>query len=56
MKPIKTIAGKVLLYFYSVQRTDNARLLDTVLDFQMRNFNNRKEKQEFYKEILKYSI
>ena len=43
MKPIKTIAGKVLLYFYFVQRTDNAKLLDTVLDFQMRNFDNRKE-------------
>ena len=43
MKPIKTIAGEVLLYFYSVQRTDNAKLYDMVLDFQMRNFNNRKE-------------
>jgi len=43
MKPIKTIAGKVLLYFYFVQRTDYAKLLDTVLNFQMRNFNERVE-------------
>jgi hypothetical protein len=43
MKPIKKIAGNLLLYFYFTQRTDTAKLLDTVLDFQMRNFNNRKE-------------
>ncbi len=43
MKPIKTIAGKVLLYFYYVQRTDTAKLFDLVLNFQMRDLNSRQE-------------
>ena len=43
MKPIKTIAGKVLLYFYFVQRTDTAQLFDTALNFQMRDSSSRQE-------------
>jgi len=40
MKPIKTIAGKILLYFYSIQRDDYSYLHDLVLSFQMRHFRN----------------
>lgn len=41
MEPIKTIAGKILLYFYLIQRNDYAKLHDLVLEFQMRHFSNK---------------
>jgi len=44
MEPIKTIAGKILLYFYSIQRSDYAKLHDFVLKFQMRHFSDKNEK------------
>lgn len=43
MEPIKTIAGKILLYFYSIQRIDYAKLHDLMLAFQMRHFSNPNE-------------
>ena len=45
MKPIKTIAGEILLYFYYLQRTDTIKLRDALLSFQLRHFpEDRKEK------------
>ncbi len=44
MEPIKTIAGKILLYFYSLQRSDYSKLHDLVLGFQMRHFSDKNEK------------
>jgi len=44
MKPIKTIAGRILLYFYSLQRSDYSKLHDFVLEFQMRHFPDKSEK------------
>lgn len=44
MEPIKTIAGKILLYFYSVQRTEYAKLHDFSVSFQMRHFSNPDER------------
>jgi len=44
MKPIKTLAGKILLYFYSLQRNDYAKLYNLVLEFQMRHFVDKNEK------------
>ncbi len=40
MEPIKKIAGKILLYFYSIQRDDYSYLHDFILSFQMRHFSN----------------
>jgi len=44
MEQIKTIAGKILLYFYSIQRSDYVKLHDFVLEFQMRHFSDKNEK------------
>lgn len=37
MEPIKKIAGKILLYFYYIQRDDYASLHDFALSFQIRH-------------------
>ncbi|MEZ4104079.1 MAG: hypothetical protein R3B60_02200 [Candidatus Paceibacterota bacterium] len=38
MKPIKKIAGEMLLYFYWLQRSDSTKLHDAMLSFQLRHF------------------
>jgi len=38
MEAIKKIAGKMLLYFYTLQRNDYSSLYDFGLSFQMRHF------------------
>ena len=40
MEPIKAIAGRILLYFYSIQRDDYSCLHDLLLSFQMRHFKS----------------
>lgn len=40
MESIKVISGKVLLYFYALQRSDYTKLHDLVLEFQMRHFSD----------------
>jgi len=44
MEPIKKIAGRILLYFYLIQRNDYSKLCDLVLEFQMRHFSDKNEK------------
>ena len=44
MEPVKKIAGKILLYFYSIQMSDYTKLHDLVLEFQMRHFSNKNDK------------
>ncbi len=43
MEPIKTIAGKILLYFYSLQRTDYTKLHHATLEFFMKYVEPRKK-------------
>ena len=44
MEPIKKIAGKILLYFYSIQISDYVKLHDLILEFQMRHFSDKNDK------------
>ncbi len=44
MESIKTIAGRILLYFYSVQRSDYAKLNDSIIEFQIRGFSGKSDK------------
>jgi hypothetical protein len=39
MKPVKTIAGEMLLYFYLIQRQDVSKLKDAMLSFMLRHFS-----------------
>ncbi len=63
MEPIKKISGKILLYFYSIQRSDYAKLHDSILEFQMRHFSSDDNKSpqiinkgnEIVQDLLKIS-
>lgn len=44
MELIKTISGRILLYFYLTQREDYAKLNDLILSFQMRHFSDPNER------------